>query len=59
MYLLSGSQAFELMHNVSESLAGRVAILKLSGLSLREIQSIPFFDAFIPSQQYLNGRENL
>ena len=57
MYLLSGSQAFELMHNVSESLAGRIAILKLSGLSLREIQSIPFYDAFVPSQTYLAARE--
>ena len=57
MYLLSGSQAFELMHNVSESLAGRIAILKLAGLSLREIQSIPFYDAFVPSQTYLAARE--
>ena len=57
MYLLSGSQAFELMHNVSESLAGRIAILKLTGLSLREIKSIPFYDAFVPSQTYLAARE--
>ena len=57
MYLLSGSQAFELMHNVSESLAGRIAILKLAGLSLREIQSIPFYDVFVPSQTYLAARE--
>lgn len=57
IYLLSGSQAFELMQNVSETLAGRIAILKLSGLSLREIQSIPFYDAFIPNQQYLVQRE--
>lgn len=35
LYLLSGSQAFELMQNVSESLAGRIAVLKLNGLSWR------------------------
>ena len=45
------------MHNVSESLAGRIAILKLAGLSLREIQSIPFYDVFVPSQTYLAARE--
>ena len=57
MFLLSGSQAFELMHNVSESLAGRIAILKLSGLSLREIQNIPFDQPFIPSLDYIQQRE--
>lgn len=58
MFLLSGSQAFELMHNVSESLAGRIAILKLSGLSLREIQQIPFDQPFIPSLDYIQQRES-
>ena len=43
LYLLSGSQAFELMQNVTETLAGRVAILKLQGFSLREIQRIEFY----------------
>lgn len=57
MFLLSGSQAFELMHNISESLAGRIAILKLSGLSLREIQNIPFDQPFIPSLDYIQQRE--
>jgi uncharacterized protein len=32
-YLLSGSQDFQLMQGVSESLAGRAAVLSLSGLS--------------------------
>ncbi len=57
MFLLSGSQAFELMQNVSETLAGRIAILKLSGLSLREIQQNPFEQPFIPSMDYLQSRE--
>ncbi|MDH2997367.1 ATPase [Pasteurellaceae bacterium LFhippo2] len=56
LFLLSGSQAFELMHNVSETLAGRIAILKLQGLSLREIQGIEFNQPFVPNNDYLNAR---
>lgn len=36
-YILTGSQTFSLMQNVSESLAGRVGILELKPLSTREI----------------------
>ena len=57
LFLLSGSQAFELMQNVSESLAGRIAIIKLSGLSLREIINDNFNKPFIPNLDYLNYRE--
>ena len=39
MYVLTGSQIYELMHGVSESLAGRVAIVRMSPLSMREIQN--------------------
>ena len=35
--VLTGSQTYELMKGVSESLAGRVGILEMSGLSLREV----------------------
>lgn len=38
-YLLTGSQKLALMQGVSESLAGRVAVLELHSLSLREIQN--------------------
>lgn len=45
---MSGSQQFKMMKNVSESLTGRVGIVNLSSLSLREINnddfSIPFFN---------------
>lgn len=57
LFLLSGSQAFELMKNVSETLAGRIAILKLQGLSLREILGVKFDQPFIPSLDYLFARE--
>ncbi len=44
-YLLSGSQAFQLMQGVSESLAGRAAVLSLSGLSADEWRSAALADA--------------
>lgn len=44
-YLLSGSQAFQLMQGVSESLAGRAAVLSLSGLSGDEWRSAELADA--------------
>lgn len=59
LYLLSGSQAFHLMQNVTESLAGRVAVLKLQGFSLREIQQLDFSLPFIPNQDYLSTRESV
>lgn len=57
-FLLSGSQAFSLMNRVNESLAGRVAVLRLLGLSLREILGIGFNQPFVPNQDYLTTREN-
>ena len=57
MFYLTGSQQFHLMKNVSESLAGRVGILNLLGLSLREIKEIDFNKPFIPTQEYLKERE--
>lgn len=35
--VLTGSQTYQLMRGVSESLAGRVRILEMAGLSLREV----------------------
>lgn len=44
MYWLTGSQQFHLMKGVSESLAGRVAVLQLLGLSLNSKEpATPFF----------------
>ena len=45
MYWLTGSQKFDLMEGVSESLAGRICIFNLFGLSNRElagVESVPF-----------------
>lgn len=56
-FVLTGSQAFELMKGVSETLAGRMAIIELQGFSLREIFQIPFFKPFIPTEEYINARK--
>lgn len=39
MFWLTGSQKFRMMQNVSESLAGRVAVFDLAGLSCAEIEN--------------------
>lgn len=38
MYWLTGSQKFQMMKNVSESLAGRIAVFDMSGLSAAELE---------------------
>ena len=57
MFYLTGSQQFDLMKDVSESLAGRVGILNLLGLSLREIKEIDFNEPFVPTEEYLDERK--
>ena len=57
-FILSGSQNLLLMKDVSESLAGRVSICELNGLSLREINNVEFNEHFIPSEAYISKREN-
>ena len=57
LFCLSGSQQFKLMQNVSESLSGRINIIELGGLSLREIQGDPFSKRFLPTTEYLAERQ--
>ncbi len=42
LYILTGSQQFEVMTTITQSLAGRTALLKLLPLSLEELQSAGF-----------------
>lgn len=54
LYWLTGSQKFQLMQGITESLAGRVAIIELQGFARAEIEHraaglIPF----LPSQQWI------
>lgn len=58
MYILTGSQIYSLMENVSESLAGRVSIIEMSPFSLREIrglEEVPFIINPIVNQQKRKG----
>ena len=57
-FFLTGSQQFNMMKNVSESLAGRIGIINLLGLSLREIKNDPFNQVFVPNEEYLEKRKN-
>lgn len=57
LFLLSGSQAYHLMKNVSESLAGRLAILPLQGISFRERSQVTCSLPFVPTEAYLAARK--
>lgn len=56
-YYLTGSQQLSLMKKAKESLAGRVSILELQGLSLREINRVEFNKHFVPTDEYISERE--
>lgn len=48
MYWLTGSQQFSLMKNVSDSLAGRIAVFAMGTLSGRELAGHPGSGPFLP-----------
>ena len=54
--VLTGSQTFQLMQGVSESLAGRVAILEMTGMSLRELTGCGGRGPYVPSEVGDDGR---
>jgi len=58
MYFMTGSQQFNMMKNVSESLSGRIGILNLLPLSLREIKGDSCDQAFIPTEDFIISRNN-
>jgi predicted AAA+ superfamily ATPase len=58
LFWLTGSQQFHIMSGVTESLAGRVGILNLSGLSLFEQQGLAKYDEpFLPTKDTISKRE--
>lgn len=57
LFSLSGSQPLLLMKSASESLSGRVCILEMLTLSLREIQGDTFALPFLPTMGYLLERQ--
>lgn len=58
LYYLTGSQVFQTMKNVSESLVGRIGILELNPLSTREIYK-KTEDCFVPNINLLKNKEPL
>ena len=56
MYYLTGSQVFQTMKNVSESLAGRIGILDLYAFSTRELYSKEE-KVFVPNINELKNRD--
>ena len=54
-FWLTGSQVFQTMKNVSESLAGRVGIVELLGLSTNEITGSPS-EPFLPTSDGMLAR---
>ena len=52
LFYLTGSQAFETMENVTESLAGRIAVLDMNGLTNRELENIED-EVFVPDLEIL------
>ena len=48
MYWLTGSQQFKMMMKVTESLAGRIGIFNLHGLSVRELAGAPNAIPYLP-----------
>ncbi len=58
LYYLTGSQIFETMENITESLAGRVGIIDLYPLSTREIYN-SLEEIFIPDINILKNKQPL
>ena len=54
---ITGSQTYELLSSTAESLAGRVSILEMPSLSLRELFKVKLNTPFIPTENYIKERE--
>ncbi len=54
-FYLTGSQSLKLMKNVSDSLAGRAGVIKLMGLSMRELAGLSYRSPFIPTIQHMDS----
>jgi len=54
-FYLTGSQSLKLMKNVSETLAGRAGIIKLLGISMRELAQMAYRKPFVPTVAHMEG----
>lgn len=53
-FWLTGSQRFDLMRGLSESLAGRIGILELGGLSQAEMAGRAHTEPFAPTEEWVS-----
>jgi len=58
-FYLTGSQSLKLMKNVSESLAGRAGIIKMLGLSVRELAKSTYREPFLPTVEQMSANDNI
>ena len=57
-FFMCGSQQFKMMKGVGESLAGRIGLVTLLGLSLRESYGVDFDTPFLPTTEYYAQRKS-
>ncbi len=55
-FFLCGSQQFQMMKGISESLSGRIGLVTLLGFSLREKYGVSFDAPFLPTEDYFAER---
>lgn len=58
LFWITGSQKFSLSKGISESLAGRVAIVDMLGLSQAELQGRPETSPFLPTGSWIECRRS-
>lgn len=54
--VLTGSQSYKLLQKVSDSLSGRVCIIDMASLSMREKLQLDFNLCFLPVDEYFDAR---
>ncbi len=54
-FYLTGSQNIKLMKNISDSLAGRAGVIKMLGLSQRELSGINYQEPFKPGAAHIDA----
>jgi predicted AAA+ superfamily ATPase len=54
-FYLTGSQSMRLMKNISDSLAGRAGVIKLLGLSMRELDGWAYQAPFLPTSGHFEN----
>jgi len=54
-FYLTGSQSMKLMKNISDSLAERAGVIKLLGISMRELARIAYRNPFVPTAEHMDA----